>query len=115
MNRDIEHLVRLVISEMRDAAARVERQSGMLLRARLRARFWRRKWRNVRRRWKQRARPPSVGLCEWRSKESKYGVLYWECRWCGVTTLRPTTISEQRRLGRQCPDAPQNGDAVAAD
>ena len=102
-------LVKLTLRELREAAKRVERQSGLVLRARLRARRWHRKWRNLRRRWRHKPQPPSVGYCEWRAKGSKYGALHWECRWCGVMTLRPNTVDEQRRLGRQCPDAPQNG------
>jgi hypothetical protein len=112
MIREFAKLFELTVRELRRAAVRIERQSGLVLRTRLRLRRCRKRWRKMRRRWRQTSRAPEAGppdarYHEWIVRESKYGRLYWVCQWCDCRTLRPSTQHEQRVLKQLCPDAPK--------
>jgi len=106
MIREFANLFETTVRELRLAARRIERQSGVVLRARMRIRRWRRRLRKCRRRlrfWAPPPEPPDPGpACDWRARESRYGRLYWECRRCGRPTLHPTTKAAQARAGERC-------------
>lgn len=105
-------LYHTTVNELREATARINRQSPELLRARLRVRRWCRRWRRLRARISTRtgaregARSPGARPCSWVARQTRYGRIYWEYRHCRRRTLNPSTASEQKAWGQSCPDAP---------
>lgn len=103
---EFANLFQLTVRELRLAARRIERQSGIVLRCRLRLRKLRRRLRRCRRRLMRQREPkaetPPGQYCDWRARESRYGRLYWECRQCGRKTLHPTSAAAQGRAGERC-------------
>lgn len=110
MIREFANLFETTVRELALAARRIERQSGLVLRARMRLRKWHRKVRKLRRRLSRQPMPTETeSFCDWRAREAKYGRLFWECRRCGRTTLHPTGAAAQARAGEYCrPDAEAN-------
>lgn len=107
MIREFARLYELTVRELLAAGRRIEQQSGLVLRARLRLRKWCKRWRRMRRKHRKPSDDTPTGrYCEWIASESKYGRLYWQCKYCGRTALRPSTRHEQKHWGQSCPEAP---------
>lgn len=103
---EFANLFQLTIRELRLAGRRIERQSGIVLRCRLRLRKLRRRLRRCRRRLMRQREPkaetPPGQYCDWVAREAKYGRLYWQCKHCPNKTLHPTTAQQQARAGARC-------------
>lgn len=113
MRDDLVKLWRLTVRELREATRRIEQQSGLVLRTRLRLRRWRKRWRKLRRRGRQTSSALNNGsvaerYCEWISYDGRDGAVRWRCRWCDCRPIRPYTRYEQQRLGFTCPEAPRS-------
>lgn len=104
---EFANLFQLTVRELRLAARRIERQSGIVLRCRLRLRKLRRRLRRCRRRLMRQREPkaetPPGQYCDWVARESRYGRLFWICKYCGQKTLHPTSERQQARVGASCP------------
>ena len=117
MIREFANLFEVTVRELRLAGRRIGRQSNLVLAARLRLRRWYRRLRQCRRRLRRQSNRRPAGkqegqFCDWQVHESKYGRLYWSCRYCECKTLRPTTKREQARAGARCGRA-REGNHVA--
>lgn len=104
MIREFAKLFELTVRELGAAAVRIERQSWLVMRARMRVRRYFKRYR----RWRRRLRSirnatakTSGPFCDWEPRS--FGPrLYWVCRYCHQTALRPTTNHEQRQAGQSC-------------
>jgi hypothetical protein len=105
MIREFAKLFELTVREIRAAAIRIERQSWAVMRARMHARRYCKRYRRWRRRLRKSFNPtpkPSGPVCDWEPRS--FGPrLYWVCRFCDTTALRPTTVHEQQIAGHTCP------------
>lgn len=101
---EFSKLFELTVRELRLAAVRIERQSWLILRARIRVRRYCKKYRRWRRRLRKSRKPNEHRpgpACDWEPREFR-GRLYWVCPACEQTALRPMTAYEQRRAGHVC-------------
>lgn len=107
-------LFELTIRELRYAAVRIERQSWLVLKTRLRIRRACKRLRKLRRRvGKIRSRSPdsSGPPCDYEPRT--FGKrLYWVCSRCEQTALRPVSARKQRELGVSCPGRERCDDAA---
>lgn len=102
---EFSKLFELTVRELRLAAVRIERQSWLVLKTRMRVRRvckrYRRWRRRLRRAWS--SGPNSSGpTCDWEPRGFR-NRLYWVCPRCEQTALRPTTRREQLDAGKFCP------------
>lgn len=103
---EFANLFGLTVRELRLAGRRIERQSGIILSARMKLRKLARRIRKCRRRilgQKPPPQDPEAGpFCDWQAHKSKRGRLYWQCKYCETKTLHPTTQTQQARAGARC-------------
>lgn len=104
MIREFANLFEITVRELRLAGRRIGRQSNLVLAAKLHLRRWYRQLRQCRRRSRVNRQPAETNgpYCDWQAHTAKYGRLFWSCRYCKRTTLRPTTEYEQARAGARC-------------
>lgn len=97
-------LFELTLRELRVAAVRIERQSWLVLKTRLRIRRYCRRLRRLRRRVvniRSSTSDLSRPTCDYEPREFR-GRLYWVCSRCEQTALKPTSRREQLLAGHVC-------------
>jgi hypothetical protein len=106
MIREFANLFELTVRELRLAGERIRCQSPLACRIALRTNRIRRIWRRAKRRRRSISPSSALGYHDWRSVRLPNRSCF-ECQYCGLKSLHPTSVSAQRRFGIRCPKAPR--------